>query len=360
MTILNILTLIACLPWFLIFMFSPMMFDAPGSMNLERLIYVMLILLYPVIFGFLYLIFGWKFFGIGTKWIAGVLIGVPIFGIWLFGYPNSAYLAWRGIPAHGYAVKEKVVYYNGNRIPADPESLVVIDDTFLAKDSRSVFQLGVVYQGKIDPQTFEKIPETRFFRDKERVFHLESYMLKELEGARPQTFKTHTFMNLFGEQVPSYYSSDAKNVFFRVELVPGLSVSNLWVKGAYAGDGTSVFFEGKKMDADPTTFQVFYPGSYKEMELLGLAKDKHAVFSNADKTSIDAGSFKLLGNYYARDAEKIYHMRDNIKIVEGADLETFQVYEDPDVHSDAKDDKNRYDYGKIIVGEPSKRYKDQK
>lgn len=343
--------------WFVMFMFSPMAFDAPGSMTFERLISLMLTLLYPVVLGIIYIIFSWKFFGIGTKWIAGLLIVVPIFGIWLLGYPHSAYLAWRGISAHGYAVKDEVVYYDGRRISADPGSLVVIDETFIAKDSRNVYQMGIAYQGKIHPKTFEKIPDTRFFRDKERVFHTESYYLKELEGARPLEFKTHTFTNLFGEVVPSYYSTDGRNVFFKIDLVEGLIASKLWVNGSYAGDGNSVFYEGKKMDADPTTFQVFYPGSYKEMELLGLAKDKHSVFSNSEKTSIDAGSFKLLGEYYARDAGKIYHIRDSIEIVEGADLETFKVYEDPSVHSDAKDDKHLYVYGKMIVGEPSKRFK---
>lgn len=327
-------------------MFSPMAFDAPGSMTFERVAFVCLLCLYPAILGILYLIFGWKFFGLSSKSCAVILIGVPVAAVFLFGYPRSTYLLWKGIPLHGYAVKEGKVYYQGDAFDADPKTFQVVDSIFCAKDANRVYN----YRNPIpdaDPASFEKIPDSLFYKDKNFVYARLGAYIERVPGIRGENFQLHRFTVEQGSSFPSRYSSDGVNAYYsnRLEKIEGLDASRIWVHGAYAGDGKGVYYQGKKFSADPASFIVLSSGETYVQNSTSLAKDKGSVYLGDISQDADAQSFELLARGYARDLRNVYHVQEGFEVLEGANPTTFKVVTEG-YEADATDGEKKYRWGK--------------
>lgn len=86
------------------------------------------------------------------------------------------------------------------------------------------------------------------------------------------------------------------------------------ISGAYWRSNDSIFFEGKKINLDPTTTRVFFDT---------WATDGKRVFLWAtERRGIDPQTFEALNNLYAKDAETCYARPTKIS---GADPETFEV-----------------------------------
>src|SRR5690606_6213814 len=120
----QIITTFLLLFWPLLFMLSPMAFDAPGSENNRSyVIGMMLFLCYPIPLCAAYWIMGGQLWGISGRTLTLITSVVIILALTLFGYGNLLKNALSGIASSGYSVADDQVFYNANLIEnADAKS----------------------------------------------------------------------------------------------------------------------------------------------------------------------------------------------------------------------------------------------
>jgi hypothetical protein len=102
---------------------------------------------------------------------------------------------------------------------------------------------------------------------------------------------------------------------------------------------------GQKVEgADAPSFQQLN-------SVLGYDKDRLYAGAEEAKITVDASSFKMIGERYYRDEHRIYYVdANNIYEVRGADVTTFEVVDEEsnNITSDAHDSHSRYRSGERI------------
>jgi hypothetical protein len=247
-------------------------------------------------------------------------------------------------------INQNLIYYYYDKVKnIDPLTfkLIGISGSYLyTKDKDNLY-----YQDEIlklaDPQTFHYI-NYGYSKDKDNVY----YQDEILKLADPQTFSMVT------------YHSANNQYEFRYPYRPGVIIDvsldyhNYYIQMYYA-DKNNVYFKDKIIEsADPETFQ--YIGN-------GRAKDKNNVYfkdkiiesaevekydtieayspldiaeyffseflQNETSNNADTGSFKYLGDNYAKDINNVYYYDGDISqqevvVLSGADPETFKKLAD--------------------------------
>ena len=184
---------------------------------------------------------------------------------------------------NGYAKDKNSVYYFGQKVEgANAKTFEVISDGEYSKDDKNVYASGEIIKGA-DSKTFRKFPETSYSRDKNNLYYY------------------------FGED--KFLGKIDENNF---EFLNHSIVRN----------GNEIYFYGKKL-------------KLKDAKKFKLIKNSHIVFT---------GSSIIV---YGKDDENVYVVTpddapENIRIIENADKDTFEVMEN---NRYSKDKNNIYYLG---------------
>lgn len=222
-----------------------------------------------------------------------------------FVIPNSDGLSFEVI-RKPFAKDRNHVFYERGVLSDSPATFkILISNTANAfsTDGKQVYYGNKPqFPGTLDASTFERIGETNFYRDKNRVYLI--YNRQEIVAdADPATFK-------IASDYSEAYATDKKNVYFG-----GVKVANCDVKT-------------------------------HEILNRDVHRDAHSVFYHAKKLSGDAANFRTIDDYYSKDQKTVW-LRD--EIVQNADAATFEINKDGSEDYDAQDKNNRFKNGKIVA-----------
>lgn len=286
--VINIIATIGFMYWPVILMFSPMYFDAPGSMdNKKHIVTMMLILYYPVLIGaFLYLFNISYFFNIQAKSIVVFFLIVITGLLYIMGYFKMLDNAYKGIKSSGYSVYSGSVYYRGE----------VVEE--------------------IDAKTFKTLNDY-YSVDKNNVY-LERH---KIVGADPLSFKQVAEGKRWDE---GSYWKDRNNVYCAGVLLEGADVASFESLGHNVGrDGKRYYLGAKVLNVDYETYKWHSSGYFGHVGV-----DKNSVNVNGDKLELDMDIATLdfdQHSTYWKDAKSVYiFMGLNTKKVEGADVGSFR------------------------------------
>ena len=318
--------------WPLMVMMSPMMFDAPGSTNDRGAILgAFLFLGYPVLLAFVYVLFGWSFWGVGGKPLLLVSMGLVGAVLYLGGYFQLLFLSYRGILADGYSVSEQVVYYHGKPLDgADAESFRVLgaaishDRRRYAVDADHVYYFGEVIEGA-SPDRFSHLETTSksYWADDEHVYESG----KVLVHARPDTFEDLGT----GWALSRAEGGQKGYVYYHGKLVEGADPESFTLlEGNLAKDKDRIFDSGAQIlpEADAESFGLYAASS-------DYAYDKHHVFRIGDwreeprvLEGFDPKDFVPLGMGYVKASNRVYYENSEAGLEElsGADARSFDIY----------------------------------
>jgi hypothetical protein len=353
-TLINILVTFALLFWLTMFMMSPMMFDAPGSMNDKKhLVTVMLILSYPIGIALLYWITGARYFGVSGFTLTWVNSAVVFTGFFVFGYFQILYNLQKGIANSGYSVAGGSVYYDAELVDhADSESFSVFSDEEqyrfsskdYARDEHRFYYRGKVVEGveveNIHPKRINGT--TYWFNDSQVV-----YDDRILPGADPANFSGFDELSgwaysVKGEQYAVYSYGSPLPAVDKATFTP--------LNDFIAKDKNRIFNNEQPIlsEADAESFEL--------LEDHGFGRDKKHVYylGTVRPFAIDGAdpaSFQVLDGRYLKDKNSVYHITQNktIETVDRADTESFEVTQyDEATTSEARDVNYLYNDGKIV------------
>ena len=345
MTIDIVLT-VMILGWPGLIMFSPMIFDAPGSEHdKSRILFLLLIILYPTLIFVVYKLVGATYFHLSAKWPLLVTILITAYVVMLFGYPRYIYNAWQGIDDTGYFVAKDAVYFGGVRLKtASAASFEKIGDRYsdYARDARQVYFQGKVLAGA-DPASFAPVQSSLFWQDKHHVY-ADGQALSE---ADPATFNP----------LNTWYGRDNRHVYYGNKRLQNANPATFQLLGDSLGKDDAhlyVFDKLASIDADMRTLTVLKDDNDR-IEFLKDRAHVYSLFYRAANpvTAIigaDPATFVLLGREYAKDKHSVYYrdsLTDTTFKLDGADPSSFVVTGyDEESHSDAKDKYRKYISGK--------------
>lgn len=348
--LLNIITTFLLLFWPMMFMMSPMAFDAPGSTNDSSKIYsLILILCYPIAIFTLYTIFNIDYFGFKTEKLL-VISSVVILVLFIFfGYFSLLFNAILGIANDGYSVVNNKVYYDGKVIRhADPGSFIDLSPDRYSGDRYAKDNNRVYYRGKV-------------------IEGVSSHNLKILEIAGDTYLKNDSYILLYGEIIPdanpdtfsafkdinnwTYSITNSQfTAYFRGEKIASTDqITFTPLNEKIAKDNNNIYKYGEVVlnEADAKSFELIKYGRF--------AKDKNYVYlmdSNPPIKidGIDTNSVEVLERDYLKDKNHIYFSgNENIETINEADVLSFTVTGyDHSTSSEAKDKNNFYFRGNII------------
>ena len=280
----------------------------------------------------------------------------------------------------------------------------VLNDKY-AKDVKNVYFSGNKSFEDVDAGTFEVLPAD-YSKDKNNVYSLENGWIQRVNGANPKTIKVlnqfylkddkNVFFNdkkILGADANSFialdkengYAKDKNTVYYFGQKVEGANAKTFEVisDGEYSKDDKNVYVSGEIIkDADPKTFREFPETSYSrdknnlyyyygEDKFLGkidennfeflddfIIRNGNEIYFYGKKLKLkDAKKFKLIKNtgimttskiiVYGKDDENVYVITPddapgNIRIIENADKDTFEVMEN---NRYSKDKNNIYYLG---------------
>ncbi|MDH5408837.1 MAG: DKNYY domain-containing protein [Gammaproteobacteria bacterium] len=350
----NIIVTVIISPWFLLFMMSPMMFDAPGSENdKSHIISTMLLLCYPIGVFVLLKLFGWQYFGVNSTKLIIVSAVVIMLGFFMFGYVNILSNAMKGVANSGYSVANGKVYYDARPIDeADSQSFTLFeeDNNFhrakYARDTRHLYYEGKKIEGVEDVE-IERLGDryNDYWKNNSQII----YDGEILKGARPEYF------SIFNDY-DSWSQSDNPDgciVYHFGKALSTVDKSSFKVLNQFlAKDKDNIYERTTKIlsEADAATFSL-----YGDDHAFG--KDKDHVYYLSTKTPFvvegaDVASFKHLERGYAQDKDSVYHILQyqTVEKIQQADATTFETTRyDEKTKSEARD-KNYYYYDGKIVG----------
>lgn len=280
----------------------------------------------------------------------------------------------------------------------------VLNDKY-AKDVKNVYFSGNKSFEDVDAGTFEVLPAD-YSKDKNNVYSPENGWIQRVSGANPKTIKVlnqfylkddkNVFFNdekILGADANSFialdkengYAKDKNTVYYFGQKVEGANAKTFEVisDGEYSKDDKNVYVSGEIIkDADPKTFREFPETSYSrdknnlyyyygEDKFLGkidennfeflddfIIRNGNEIYFYGNKLKLkDAKKFKLIKNtgimttskiiVYGKDDENVYVITPddapgNIRIIENADKDTFEVMEN---NRYSKDKNNIYYLG---------------
>ena len=280
----------------------------------------------------------------------------------------------------------------------------VLNDKY-AKDVKNVYFSGNKSFEDVDAGTFEVLPED-YSKDKNNVYSPENGWIQRVNGANPKTIKVlnqfylkddkNVFFNdekILGADSNSFialdkengYAKDKNSVYYFGQKVEGANAKTFEVilDGEYSKDDKNVYASGEIIKgADSKTFREFPETSYSrdknnlyyyygDDKFLGKIDENnfeflnHSIVRNGNEIYFygkklklkDAKKFKLIKNtgimttskiiVYGKDDENVYVVTpddapENIRIIENADKDTFEVMEN---NRYSKDKNNIYYLG---------------
>ena len=280
----------------------------------------------------------------------------------------------------------------------------VLNDKY-AKDVKNVYFSGNKSFEDVDSGTFEVLPAD-YSKDKNNVYSPENGWIQKVNGANPKTIKVlnqfylkddkNVFFNdkkILGADANSFialdkengYAKDKNSVYYFGQKVEGANAKTFEVisDGEYSKDDKNVYASGEIIKgADPKTFREFPEISYSrdknnlyyyfgEDKFLGkidennfeflddfIIRNGNEIYFYGNKLKLkDAKKFKLIKNtgimttskiiVYGKDDENVYVVTPddapgNIRIIENADKDTFEVMEN---NRYSKDKNNIYYLG---------------
>ena len=280
----------------------------------------------------------------------------------------------------------------------------VLNDKY-AKDVKNVYFSGNKSFEDVDAGTFEVLPAD-YSKDKNNVYSPENGWIQRVNGANPKTIKVlnqfylkddkNVFFNdkkILGADANSFialdkengYAKDKNTVYYFGQKVEGANAKTFEVisDGEYSKDDKNVYASGEIIKgADPKTFREFPETSYSrdknnlyyyygEDKFLGkidennfeflddfIIRNGNEIYFYGNKLKLkDAKKFKLIKNtgimttskiiVYGKDDENVYVITPddapgNIRIIENADKDTFEVMEN---NRYSKDKNNIYYLG---------------
>ena len=382
----NIITIIALLPWPLLFMTAPMMFANPQP-GKSVAIGVMAVLSYPIYIGLIYLIFGLNFYGLsGMKFFLISLVAV--LGITsLFGLPYTAVRNFLGYDLKGTILRKgDAVYFNGKKIEGLDINSATVNiegdhDLAYATDKDFVYFQGLKIEGSHGP-SFKKAngiqdKYANYFVDKNQVY----YHGKVLENANPEKFEVTDFdkandgsnyyiygkrLDLKGDiiQIDRDYFHDGHNLFSGAEIIEGsLDLKTFKFvdrenniasdkNGLYALSGT-ILIPLTGIDSNELKIHsLSHIGDNDQVLFISYREKKTHQLSVADPSSF---SFIKDSFPFARDQTNLYVVHDeSASIVTGVDRESFQKVKGDDDFTNMGyfKDKNQVYYFHRENGEP--------
>ena len=352
----NIFITFALMFWPFVFAMSPMMLDVPGSDNdKSQLVFIVLLLSYPISISLLLWIFGGSYFGVRgfTLTIISTIVIAIAFAV--FGYFGMLSNLAKGIANSGYSIANNEVYYDGKRIDgADSASFVILDgDKFghsisrYAKDRNQFYYGGVVVKGAI-PDNLKKvdIDGDIYWLNSTQIIYDNMILL----GANPDQF--------FGFEGFRYrgwtYSINNEQYFVYIngKHLPDVDRDSFTPLNEFVAKDKHHIYEKDEIilpEAEAESFELFEDHSF--------GKDKNHVYYMAHVKpfaveDIDIESFEILDWSYLRDKNHIYytHQYKSIEKLEQIDVASFEVTDyDESTNSHARD-KSHYYYGAKIVG----------
>ena len=232
----------------------------------------------------------------------------------------------------GYARDKNSAYHRGEVLEGvNPKEFIYLGGRY-AKDSSNIFCHGIRMLG-VDMGTFEIVADSPYSKDLYAVY----FNGVQIVNANPQSFSIITLVT------PTNYSKDGINIFYREKKIEKADYSTFEVLGDHstARDKNTVYYAGRIIDyIDPATVETYEYSPYKS--------DKNHVYYRLDRLDkVDRATFEYLGRGYIRDNNSIYH---DGKILEGADPQTFEIYQW--MHGDAKDKNGYYNYGRKLTYDP--------
>lgn len=280
----------------------------------------------------------------------------------------------------------------------------VLNDKY-AKDVKNVYFSGNKSFEDVDAGTFEVLPAD-YSKDKNNVYSPENGWIQRVNGANPKTIKVlnqfylkddkNVFFNdkkILGADANSFialdkengYAKDKNSVYYFGQKVEGADPKTFEVisDGEYSKDDKNVYASGEIIKgADPKTFREFPETSYSrdknnlyyyygEDKFLGkidenkfeflddfIIRNGNEIYFYGKKLKLkDAKKFKLIKNtgimttskiiVYGKNDENVYVVTPddapgNIRIIENADKDTFEVMEN---NRYSKDKNNIYYLG---------------
>lgn len=280
----------------------------------------------------------------------------------------------------------------------------VLNDKY-AKDVKNVYFSGNKSFEDVDAGTFEVLPAD-YSKDENNVYSPENGWIQRVNGANPKTIKVlnqfylkddkNVFFNdekILGADANSFialdkengYAKDKNSVYYFGQKVEGANSKTFEVisDGEYSKDDKNVYASGEVIKgADPETFREFPETSYSrdknnlyyyygEDKFLGkidennfeflddfIIRNGNEIYFYGNKLKLkDAKKFKLIKNtgimttskiiVYGKDDENVYVVTPddapgNIRIIENADKDTFEVMEN---NRYSKDKNNIYYLG---------------
>lgn len=223
-----------------------------------------------------------------------------------------------GKPSVIYAKDKNAVYYKGKVIPNAKSSTFELISFYCAKDDNYVYCNGKKTQTQPDIITFTNFSPaqnnsiTHYYKDKNHVYVVSPDSLNVIEGADPDSF---TFVEY------SNYAKDKSFVYFRSEKIEGShgpSFSTVGIISGYAKDKNQVYFYKKILpQAAPKTFEFISTDN----PMIKVGKDHQHVYHDAEIVDgVDAQSFEFIDWFYSKDKNHVYY---DFKPVENADPNTF-------------------------------------
>ena len=280
----------------------------------------------------------------------------------------------------------------------------VLNDKY-AKDVKNVYFSGNKSFEDVDAGTFEVLPAD-YSKDKNNVYSPENGWIQRVNGANPKTIKVlnqfylkddkNVFFNdekILGADANSFialdkengYAKDKNSVYYFGQKVEGANAKTFEVisDGEYSKDDKNVYASGEIIKgADPKTFREFPETSYSrdknnlyyyfgDDKFLGkidennfeflddfIIRNGNEIYFYGNKLKLkDAKKFKLIKNtgimttskiiVYGKNDENVYVVTPddapgNIRIIENADKDTFEVMEN---NRYSKDKNNIYYLG---------------
>lgn len=353
--VINVIVTFILIPWPMIIMTSPMMFDAPGSENdKHKVFFGFMFMCYPVFIFFLLGVFWGEYFGVNAFMLSLISMVVIFLLLSLFGYTAMVVNLMRGIPNSGYGVEKNAVYYNATLIPeADPGTFkpykkenyhYAYGASQYASDKKSFY-----YRGK-------RLPSVSVENLKGKIIANELYWLNDtkvvkdgsvLLGRDPLTFGGYEG---FSKWTYSKYGDEYK-VYYNDVLVEEVDFSSFKpLNDSLSKDKNTIFYNGDSIgfNVDVDTFEPF--------SIYGFATDKNnfyylGYYAKHKVEGADPESFENLGWDYYKDKSNIYYLDEHkgLRALENADHDSFEVLGRSQVNDyNARDNKSLYKDGEVF------------
>ncbi len=207
-----------------------------------------------------------------------------------------------------------------------------------------------------------------FARDRSHVYMADLFTPREIKGADAKSFDLITRDGL--------YSQDAKRVYYLgVPIVDADPLTFEVLTHPFSRDSAFAFIgavpipgvdrqswrplrKGRTDDYWYRSDRDTHPKNQESVSVAGWSRDANAFYYGREVvTGIDASTFEVLSDYYAKDRDHVYsrYFHGKLTVIKDADPATFVVHADADDilrggrSADAHDAKSQYHCGKVFT-----------